>query len=49
MKLFNQYKDYVKNNDGIDVEFPEYKIDFEQDGDSNQKSGNNKSRNKGKS
>jgi len=49
MKLFDQYKNYVKDNDGIDVEFPEYKIDFDgEESKSGSESDKDKSRNKGR-
>lgn len=48
MKLFEQYKNYVKDNDGVDVEFPEYKIDFDSDGSNSGSNPKDKSRNKGR-
>ena len=29
VKLFNRYKSYLDSNEGIDIEFPNYKINFD--------------------
>ena len=31
VKLFKKYKDYLVNQDGVDIEFPEFKLNFGED------------------